>query len=151
MKRKTLVKLHIAGTAIAFLAISTFFTASLYAELNGIEELIKAVKQAILYALPLMLVAMPIIGISGNKLAGKSKHPKIIRKQGRMKFVFINGMILISLATFLFYQSHYNSINRLFLIAQILELVLGFTNLILIGQNIKDGMTLSGRIKLKES
>lgn len=147
MKRKTLVKIHIIATVIALLTIGSFFTSSLVAELSGDKTLIRDVKEAILFALPLMLIAMPAVGLTGNKLAGKSQNPIVLAKQKRMKFVFMNGVALIGLACCLYYRSHYQTIDGIFLTAQIAEFGLGLTNLVLIGLNSKNGLQLSGRFK----
>lgn len=147
MKRKTLVNIHVAATIIAILTISSFFMASLIAELSGSVTLIKTVKETILLALPLMVIAMPTVALSGNRLAGKSQHPIVVAKQKRMRFIAINGVCLIGLACFLYYRSHYQTIDGIFLTAQIAEFALGLTNLVLIGLNTRSGFQLSGRLK----
>jgi len=147
MNRNMIIKTHLIATAIAIITISTFFISSLIAELGGSVEHIKAVKKGILYALPLMVVTMPMLAITGNKLAGNSKSPKVIEKQRRMKFITINGIILIFLAVFLYYQSHYQAVDSIFLIAQVAEFVFGLINLTLIGLNLIAGLKLSGRIR----
>lgn len=151
MKRKTIVTVHLIVTIIAVLTITTFFSISLFAEIKGDEEVIKSVKAFILYALPVMILAMPALKITGDKLAGKSKSPLVAAKVKRMKLVVINGMILISLAVFLYYRSHHQQIDNIFLIAQITEFVFGLFNLSLIFMNAKAGMQLSGRLKLSKN
>ena len=147
MKRKNLVRIHIIATIIAAITIASFFISSLAAEINGSETAIREVKEGILYSLPVLLIAMPALGATGNILAGKSQNPIVLAKKRRMKFVFVNGLTLISLACFLYYRSHYQTIDGVFLAAQIAEFVLGLTNLTLIGLNIKSGFQLSGRLK----
>lgn len=147
MKRKNIVKAHLIATIIAALTILTFFSTSLYAEIKGDIELIKSVKAFILYALPIMILAMPILKITGDKLMGKSKNPTILAKAKRMKFVMLNGICLVSLAIFLYYRSHYQTIDGVFLIAQIAEFAFGLANLTLIMINAKIGMQLSGKLK----
>lgn len=147
MKRKTIVKAHFIAAITATLTIVTFFTLSLIAEIRGNEDFIRGVKAFILYALPVMILAMPILKLTGDKLAGKSKSPLIALKAKRMKFVLVNGMMLISLAIFLYYRSHYQQIDDIFLIAQIAEFAFGLANLTLIALNAKDGFQLSGRTK----
>lgn len=139
------------ATVIATLTIVTFFISSLVAEINGNEAFIREVKEMILFLLPVMLIAMPALGITGNKLAGKSPNPVVLAKRKRLRFVFINGIALIALACFLYYRSHYQTIDTIFLVAQVAEFALGFTNLILIGLNIKSGFQLSGRFKKRMS
>jgi hypothetical protein len=147
MKRKTLVRIHAIASAIAMMTIATFFVSSLVAEINGDVTFIKNVKEAILYSLPVLLVVMPLLGITGNKLAGKSRNPIVLTKRKRMRFVFVNGITLITLACFLYYRSHYQTIDDIFLTAQITEFALGLTNMALIGLNIRSGFRLSGRLK----
>lgn len=68
----------------------------------------------ILYSLPLLLITMLTVGITGNKLAGKSKNRLVLTKQKRMKFILLNGVCLIGLACFLYYRSHYGTIDGIF-------------------------------------
>ncbi len=147
MKRKTVVTAHLIATIIAAITILVFFASSLIAEIKGDHEFIRTVKAFILYALPIMILAMPVLKLTGDKLAGKSKNPKVFAKAKRMKFVVVNGVGLIALAIFLYYRSHYQTIDNIFLTAQIAEFALGLTNLSLIIINAKSGMELSGRIK----
>ena len=147
MKRKTILKAHIIATSIAILTIGCFFSFSLIAEIKGSQEFIKQVKTGILYCLPVLLFVMPMLGITGKKLAGKSKSPIVATKMKRMKFVALNGIILSSLAVYLYLRAINDNIDSTFLYVQILELLFGAVNLTLIGLNIKAGMKLSGRIK----
>jgi len=150
MKRLKIIRVHIVATIIAVLTISSFFTISLIAEINGNHLFIKQVKTGILYCLPIMIIAMPILMLTGKKLAGSSKSPIIIKKMKRMKLITFNGMILISLAIYLYYQAVYIAIDSTFLYVQIAELCMGALNLTLISSNIKLGMKLSGRGRKKE-
>jgi uncharacterized membrane protein YuzA (DUF378 family) len=147
MKRKTIVKAHIIATAIAVLTIGCFFSFSLIAEITGNHEFIKQVKKGILYCLPILVLTMPMLGITGKKLAGNSKSPIVATKMKRMKFVAFNGIILVSLAIYLYFRATNNNIDNTFLSIQIIELLFGAINLTLIGLNIKAGRKLSGRKK----
>lgn len=147
MKRKTLVIIHVVATFIAAITIAAFFLSSLAAEINGSETAIRKVKETILFSLPVLLLAMPALGATGNILAGKSQHPLVVTKKKRMKVVFVNGLLLISLACFLYYRSHYHTMDGVFLAAQVTEFALGLTNLVLIGLNARSGLQLSGRAK----
>jgi len=147
MKRKNLVRIHVIATIIAAITIASFFISSLAAEINGSETAIREVKKVILFSLPVLLIAMPALGATGNMLAGKSQNPIVLAKKRKMKFVLINGLTLISLACFLYYRSHYQTIDGIFFAAQLTEFAFGLTNLTLIGLNIKSGFQLSGRLK----
>lgn len=148
MGRKTLLKIHFIATAIAAITIFTFFTSSLIAEIKGDESFIKSVKSFIIYALPILIVSMPTLAITGNKLAGHSKNRLVLIKKNRMKLVMVNGMILISLAIFLFYRSHFQEIDGVFLTFQIAEFFFGMVNLTLIGLNARNGMQLTWKINV---
>lgn len=151
MKRKKILLLHVIATIGAVITISTFFIVSVRAEIIAEEGLIQDVKTRILYCLPILIVLMPCLAISGRKLAGQSKHPVIIKKMTRMKLVMANGIILVSLAIFLYYRANYIVIDSTFLYAQIAEFIFGLSNLALLGLNIKTGLQLTGRIKRKGS
>ncbi len=90
---------------------------------------------------------MPSIAISGIKLAGDLKSPIISKKLNRMKIIAFNGIILITLAIFLYLKSTKEEFDTQFWLAQIIELILGSINLTLISLNIKLGLVLSGRFK----
>jgi len=147
MNRKSLAKIHLAATMVAAITIVTFFTTSLTAELSGDFEIIKQVKFLILCVIPLLIVAMAVLNITGTKLAGETQNIQILAKKKRMKWMMVNGVGLISLAVFLFYQSHYRNMNSTFILAQIAEFILGLANLILISLNVKSGLKLSGKLK----
>ncbi|MEM0517210.1 MULTISPECIES: hypothetical protein [Aequorivita] len=143
MKHKQLIKIHIATTVIAALTIANFFTFSLIAEIIGDADFIKQVKTVILYCLPVLIIAMPLLALSGKRLAGKSINPLVLQKQKRMKFVAINGLLLISLAIYLYYHANFKTIDTTFFTVQGIELLLGAVNLSLIGLNIRAGLRLS--------
>ncbi len=139
--------LHATAAVAALFIISTFFVFSLVVEILGHLFWIKTAKTVILCAMPLLLIAMPTVAITGNKLAGNSCHPSILFKQRRMKFIVMNGMVLVSLATYLYYRAHYQAVDDIFFYIQLTEFALGFVNLVLMVLNIKEGLKLSGRME----
>lgn len=147
MKRKTIITAHFVATIIAGITIMTFFSLSLVAEIKGDIQFIKNVKAFILYALPVMVIAMPMLKITGDKLAGKSINAIILAKKKRMKLMIVNGIGLITLAVFLYFRSHFHEIDHVFFIAQIAEFGFGLGNLTLIVLNARSGLQLSGKLK----
>lgn len=145
MKRSKIVGVHITATIIATITISSFFSFSLIAELIGNALFIKQVKTGILYCLPILIIAMPMLALSGKKLARNSKNPIVADKMKRMKLIALNGVVLISLAIYLYYHAIYKIVDRTFLYVQIVELLIGALNLGLISMNISSGLKLSGR------
>ena len=142
MNRKSLVLIHLIATGVATLTIATFFSTTIISELSGDINWIINVKRGILYALPLLFISMPTIGITGSKLAGNNKSKVILRKMFRMKIIAFNGLSLVVLAITLYLRVNKGSLDITFWILQILELLLGATNLTLIGYNISDGINL---------
>jgi len=145
MRRSRIIKVHVTATIIASLTIGSFFCFSLIAEITGKDLFIQQVKAGILYCLPILLVAMPMLAISGKKLAGNSNSPVVATKTKRMKLIAFNGLILISLAIYLYYHATFKTIDKTFLYFQIGELLIGALNLGLIVLNIKSGLKLSGK------
>jgi hypothetical protein len=145
MQRKLILTAHISATVIAVLAISTFFILSMTAEISGNQTFITSIKRFIFFSLPVLFIVMPTLAITGNSLAGKSKNPKVLVKKKRMKFVMINGILLVFLASILYYRAHNYQFGTFFVILQIVEFCLGLTNLFLIGLNIRSGFQLHGK------
>lgn len=146
-KRKTIILLHAGAGILAWLLILSFFTSSLVAEIIGKATLILQVKTYIFYTLPLMILLMPLAGISGVKLGGHSRHRVVLAKKRRMKFIAGNGLVLITLATLLYFRVHTGKIDVTFHVLQLAEFIFGATNIVLMGLMIRDGLFLSGRIK----
>ena len=65
MSRTTLIALHGAAGAAALLTIATFWVSALTAELVLSTAGVVAVRTAILYALPVLVIAMIATGASG--------------------------------------------------------------------------------------
>lgn len=147
MKRRTLVKIHLLATATVTLTIIVFLISSLIVEINGNHDQIKEVKKAIFYSLPIMILFMPVLGLSGIKLAGTSNNKLISIKKANMKWIAVNGMMLVALATFLYFRSNFAEIDNTFFIAQFLEFGFGLANLVLIGLNTTNGLKLTGKLK----
>lgn len=151
MNKSVLLKGHVVATIIAFLTISTFFFSTLWAEVFGGASIILKVKTLIFYLLPVLIVAMPVLAFTGIRLAAKNSSELVSRKLKRMRKIGINGVLLISMAVFLYLRALNFHFDFLFWSMQVIELGLGGTNLVLIGLNIRDGLRLSGKIKTKSA
>lgn len=147
MKRSQLLFFHILSTIIALLTIGSFFSFSLFAEIKGSQHFISQVKRVIFYCLPILVITMPSLAISGKRLAGNSKNLLVLSKLKRMKWIAMNGVVLVSIAIYLYYLSNFGEISQTFWIFQTVEIVFGGFNLILIGLNIKSGLVLSKKKK----
>lgn len=149
-KRKFLSKIHKILGILALLVISSFFLSSFYGEINGNHSIILSIKTFIVFTIPIMLVLMPTCAIIGKKIAGKSKSPIIKSKNKRVKFIALNGIILITLAIVLYQRAVNGKIDDTFLTIQIVEFIFGFTNIVMLGLMIRDGRILTGKTKKKK-
>lgn len=139
----------LAGTA-AFLTILTFWTTTVGSELFADLATVAAVKQAIAWALLLLVPMLAVTGLSGLRLAGGAARtnatPAIRAKLRRMPIVAANGvLVLVPCAITLAMLSARENFGPTFQAVQALELLAGAVNLALIGLNIRDGLRLAGR------
>lgn len=143
MNRSKILKFHIVGSLIAVITVGIFFSSSLVSEFNQQIDFTFQIKKGIFYSLPILLITMPMIGVTGNILAGNSNHPLILEKKKRMRLIGINGVLLITMACLLFYWAKNSMYGQAFTIIQVVELLLGFSNLILLIKNFLTGRKLS--------
>ena len=123
------------------------FFSTVIVETGGDVASIQQVKQLIVYGIALLVPAMAAAGLSGNSLAGKSRAGMIVKKKDRMKRIAIMGLlVLIPSAITLHYLAGAGDFGRLFYSVQAVELIAGATNIFWMGQNMKAGFMLSGRL-----
>lgn len=141
-----LTSVHRFAALFAFGLIATFMAATLMAEGFLSYAAIADVKQAIVYALFVLVPLLAMTGGSGFALSRRSEHPLVAAKRRRMPVIALNGiLVLMPLALFLNLKAGQGAFDLSFYGAQALELVAGGVNLWLIGLNIRDGMRLRGR------
>ncbi|NIY95235.1 MAG: hypothetical protein HWE37_16855 [Rhodobacteraceae bacterium] len=146
MSRTTLVALHGISGAAALLTIATFWVSALTAELVLATPGFVAVRTAILYALPVLVIAMMAAGATGTQLAGRSKKPVIRAKRRRTIIAAANGLlILIPAAVFLGFRARAGLFDAVFATVQIAELAAGAVNITLLSLNMKAGMAMRAR------
>lgn len=147
MKRKIIVMFHRFAGIGAFLLITSFFFSTIYVEIFGDLQEILVVKRYIVRAILVLGLLMPIAAFSGTKLGGKVRHKVLKQKTKRMRWITINGILLITFAIVLYYRAKAGIFDTIFWSVQVAELILGFSNLVLMGMMIRDGLILSGKIK----
>lgn len=143
MNRNAWKKIHpiVACAAMGFIAC--FWLSSVLSEVLGTHDTVLMVKQSILYTFCLFIPCMILTGISGNKLAGKGKHPLIMAKRRRMPIIALNGVfILIPCAVFLFVKAREGEFDKWFYTVQIIELIAGAFNFSLMVRNARDARQL---------
>ena len=146
MSRTNLVVLHGVAGAVALLTIATFWLSALTAELVLSTAGVVAVRTAILYAVPMLLVAMIAAGASGTRLAGRSKAPVIVAKRRRTMLAAVNGLlVLVPSALFLGVRAQAGLFGAPFAIVQVVELAAGAVNIVLLTLNMKAGIAMRAR------
>ena len=140
-------KIHAIAGFIGFLTIALFWTSTIYSELFTDHATIAAVKAVILKGMFVLVPAMAIVGASGMSLGGKRRDRLALAKKKRMPIIAANGLlILLPAAIYLESKAASGVFDMVFYAVQVLELIAGAANLTMIGLNIRDGLTLTGRI-----
>lgn len=146
MSRIIVRRIHAAASATAFLTILGFWTGSLAVELFGGTDAIADVKRAILWGLAVLVPAMAIA--TGMRLGGKAVRGPAVAKKRRMPFIAANGLlVLVPCAIVLDRLASAGTFGTLFTAVQVLELAAGAVNIVLMGAMLRDGLTLTGRIR----
>jgi hypothetical protein len=141
-----LKRLHLTAATAGFLTILTFWLSTVTVELFGSDRQIIAVKQAIPGGFLLLVPALVITGVTGFRMSGAAKAPRIRAKKRRMPFIAGNGLVvLIPAALYLDRLPAREEFGAAFYAVQALELIAGAVNLTLMSLNVRDGLRLSGR------
>ncbi|NDV01585.1 hypothetical protein [Pseudoroseicyclus tamaricis] len=146
MPRSRLVTLHAVSSSIALLTILSFWLSATIAELFLGHDGIVSVRTAILFVLPVLVIALAGAGASGFRLAGRSRAPEVEAKRTRMKVAAgIGVLVLVPSAIFLGWKANAGSLDTTFTTVQLVELVAGATNIVLLGLNMRTGLRMRGR------
>jgi hypothetical protein len=142
-------RVHLSVGILATLTIATFFVSTVMVEFLGSLDAVARVKSLIVF--PGLWVLVPAIAATGGTgfALSKSRQGRLVDvKKRRMPFIAANGLILlIPCAILLDSWATQGLLDARFYLVQGLELVAGGTNLVLMGMNIRDGLTLSGRVR----
>lgn len=141
----------IAGT-LAMLIIFSFWISTLVSELFLDYAAVTAVKQAIIYALFILIPIMASTGGSGYILGQSHKGNVLVKKKIRMKIIAINGfLVMIPAAIFLNNKATVLEFDAIFYTVQVVELIVGAVQLTLMSMNFRDGLKLSEKTHLREN
>ena len=142
-------RVHLVAGILAPLCLITFFLSTVLTELFGSHAAVAQLKSLIVSpGLWIMIPAMAAAGGSGMFL-GKSRKGRLVEsKQKRMPFIAANGLlVLVPCAIVLNRWAAAGSFDTTFYIVQVVELVAGATNLVLMGLNVRDGLRMAGRLR----
>ena len=140
-------KFHAIAGTIALSCILGFWMSTLISEVFLSTSSVLAVKRGILMAMCVLIPAMTATGASGFALARGRTGRLLSKKQRRMKFIAGNGLlVLLPCAITLFWMADAGRFVGWFYTIQVVELVAGAVNIVLLGLNMRDGLRLSGRL-----
>jgi hypothetical protein len=140
--------IHPVAGALALLTIATFWLSTALSELFASEAIVIAVKTAIPWGFLLLIPALMAAGGSGVALAEGRRAGLIGAKFKRMPLIAGNGvLVLIPSALFLASKARAAELDTAFYVVQALELAAGAVNIALLGLNVRDGLTLKGRLR----
>lgn len=128
----------------AFVFILVFWTTTVSVELLGSHAAIASAKQAIAWALLILVPALAATGVTGFRLADGRESTLLARKKRRMPVIAGNGVaVLAPSAVVLAILSARDEFGATFVVVQAIELLAGAVNLALIASNIRDGLRLA--------
>ena len=140
-------RIHAIAGGIGFLMILLFWASTAFSELFASHETIATVKGLILKGMFILIPAMAIVGGSGMAMGRRRKDAPARAKKKRMPIIALNGLlILVPAAWFLAGKAAVGDFDSTFYLVQVVELVAGAANLIMMGLNIRDGLKMTGRI-----
>ncbi|HTT13674.1 MAG TPA: hypothetical protein VMG60_22640 [Burkholderiaceae bacterium] len=141
---------HLIAGMLGLLCIATFFVSTIIVELFGSPAAVAHLKSLIVApGLWILIPALAGAGSSGMVLAKSRRGRLVDAKKRRMPFIAANGLlVLVPSAIFLNRLASAGTFDATFYILQALELLAGATNLSLMGMNLRDGLRLSGRLRV---
>lgn len=139
--------IHPVAGALALLTVLSFWLSTVVSEVFGGMEVVTLVKTTIPWGFLILIPAMVLAGVSGQRLARRRRGPLEDRKRKRMRFIAANGvLILVPSAIFLSVKARAGTFDAEFYVVQALELVMGAVNIRLLGLNMRDGLRLTGKL-----
>ena len=140
---------RIAGI-LALLCIATFFLSSLLVEAFGAHATMAQLKSLIVTpGLWILIPAVVAAGASGTFLSKSRKGRLLEAKRKRMPFIAANGLlVLLPCAIILDRWAAAGAFDASFYAVQAIELVAGAVNLTLMGLNVRDGLRMTGRLRV---
>jgi hypothetical protein len=141
---------HLIAGILAPLCLVVFFLSTVLTELFGSHASVAQLKALIVTpGLWIMIPAIAAAGGSGMFL-GRSRSGRLVAaKKKRMPFIAANGLlVLVPCAIVLNRWAAAGTFDTTFYVVQIIELIAGATNFVLMGLNLRDGLRIAGRLRV---
>ena len=143
-----LKRIHPVAGGLALVTIAGFWVATVWSEVFGSTAAIIAVKTAIPWGFLILIPALAATGGSGFVLSKGRRGGLVGVKVRRMRLIAANGLlVLVPSALFLAWKAGQGQLDMAFYAIQIIELVAGAANVMLIGRNMRDGLRMKGRLR----
>lgn len=141
---------HLAAGILAPLCIASFLLSTVAVELLGSDAAVAQLKSFIVT--PGLWILVPLIAVaggSGMRLAKSRRGRLVDSKRKRMPFIAANGLlVLVPCAIVLDRWASAGSFDTAFYAVQTIEMLAGVTNLALMGLNVRDGLRMTGRVRI---
>lgn len=146
-------RIHLVAGMLATATIALFFTSTILFEALGSPEAVSHLKSLIV--MPGLWILVPAVVVTGGSgfFLSRSRSGRLVdAKKKRMPFIAANGIfVLVPCAIVLSRWAAAGTFDTGFYVVQAIELLAGATNLTLMGLNIRDGLRMSGRLRVGPS
>ena len=150
MSRTGLRAAHALAGAVALLTIATFWVSTVAVELAGSTASVVAVKRALPWGLLVLVPALAATGITGQLLVRNARGLLVRRKLVRMRLAAANGvLVLVPSVLYLGTTASPDALGTTFYAVQVVELLAGACNIVLLALNARDGLRLTGRVSTR--
>ena len=140
--------LHAASGALAMICIAVFWISTAVSELFLDHPAVAFVKRGVVFGLFLLVPLLIVTGLTGTRLGKGRREPLIAKKTRRMRIVAANGLlVLVPAALALNGMAASGRFDAAFFAVQAVELSVGIVQMVLMGLNLRDGLTLSGKLR----
>ena len=140
--------IHPIAGGTALLTILIFWLSTALSELFASASVVTTIKTLIPWGFIILIPAMMAAGGSGFQLGKKMRGPLITAKRKRMIAIAANGiLILMPSALYLSFKAQAGMFDAGFYAVQALEMVAGAVNITLLGQNMRDGLRMKGKLR----
>jgi hypothetical protein len=141
MGRSVIVRAHLLAAVGALVLIVVFGVSAAVSEAGGDASEVRVVRLAIVWALPALVGCLVTAGLTGRKLAGRSRAAVVRRKQRRVQIVAAAGVLVLVPSAIILAVASPSGGGTVAL--EVVELVAGAVNLTLLGLNFRDGRALT--------
>lgn len=143
MPKRFLTRAHLAAATGAIAMIIAFLLVSAISEITGNSGEIRAARQGIVLALPLLITCLATAGITGLRLAGRSRSAAVRAKKRRLAAAAVIGLtVLIPCAVLLDYLAAARTGGPLVTGLEAGEWAFGSANLWLLALNFRAGLRM---------